>query len=254
MPVRTRAEDSQNWPMWAGDLEGMRRLVKVVEDVIEEPRRLAIENTAVEDPNRADFVAELWETEMTAVEKELGITHRGLPIEVLGEIDPKVIRRLSISAPNSVAQEANVQLDFSASGVTLQVAGEPGWLRMAGGALKSEVAKGVPAWAWLRASVGWWLYASIAIVALALAIWPHIGPVNARGEPRTFAEKVLLLGLTAAFGAGLAGALMLGLARKVLPGFELLRPNERGRAKGVLTLIGAQVLAFLVGLLVNRAS
>jgi hypothetical protein len=254
--VSTVGNISRGWPAWVGDVERLRRLASVVAELIEEPAEAAksrlrerFKSADVVEQRASDFAPE-----MVVGEKELGVTHTGHPDVVLDRIDPVVVTRVSISARDPAGDTYRIQLDFSSQGCTLQVSGEPGWVRKAAGTLGGEIGRSVPRWSWLRAGWGVLFYGTIGALALSIIYLTYGEFTNRRGEPDSalaIAAQVLLLG--GLFGGFFGGLALSGIGRKLLPAFELLPPNQSsGKGARAIAFIGAQFVALALAFLLSR--
>ena len=126
------------------------------------------------------------------------------------------------------------------TGATLQVRGnDPNRVRSTFAALRFEIAKAVPWWAWLRSSWIWWPYTATGIAIAILALQYVLG-------------SNLLAWFATAVAIGLASGTALTLFTKwILPGFEIL--SSGGSAKGgrILGVAGSVMLNIVIGVLVN---
>ena len=61
-------------------------------------------------------------------------------------------------------------------------------------------------------------------------------------------RRVVSSGLFAVFIAAFAGVALMGIARAVLPAFEILASGQPGRGRRVLAFLGLQALAILTAL------
>jgi hypothetical protein len=271
MPTTTTASATREWPAWAGDVDRLARLCKTTDELIAERRWSWVEGEAsrrVDDYGDApaEALAEAnrqaetkWTTEVEAYERELQLRRAGSPADVLAEIDPAAIHRLTIRAPSFGGSPIRCQVDFGESeghgSCRLRVEGDdPQWVRGAISTLESEIGRGVPDWAWLRSGRGQLAMVAAFSLAIAVALWPLWSDVD-EGAPRTAMNRTLLSAIMGAFLGFFLGVIaFVVVTRTLLPGFELLQRGQKGRGSRAVAVMSGLLAAVAIGFVVNWLS
>jgi hypothetical protein len=205
------------------------------------------------DRDRERLVNE-WSVEMEIGERDLSLTHAGPPDQIVNELDPAFVERLSIRAPRSasLAVQATVHLTRE-KGCSVELRGDdPSWLRLARDTLSAELERGVPRWAWLRTLPAAALIGAVLYLAVLIAFWDRFVFENERtGEPLSVGSRLLLI-----FAIGLIFSLIVGSIaergmRTFLLGFEIVPPGATSKSRKVLGVIGSLASALVLGIIVN---
>ncbi len=204
---------------------------------------------------------------LLARHKDLSTETSGPPVEVMANLDPVGLESISITGGTPdhrvkrhlVTAERLVLFDlpfeppseaywFAAvvvsrsNGARLRVSGsDPSWVRSTSNELKTEMVKGVPRWSWSRHGYMWFAYTTVSTAALGFAL-----------EPTLKTRALWLWLLISAIGVFLLGSMLLGAARRLLPGFELVPDGQPSKAAAVLWFLLALVAQVPVGILVNK--
>jgi hypothetical protein len=95
----------------------------------------------------------------------------GPPGQIVIEIDRRTVSRVLIAAKVSSDFDENLQIDFSSSGMELEVdSSDPGWANQAFVAASEEIEKGVPAWSWVRRPTGRNAFVGFVIACVAVIV------------------------------------------------------------------------------------
>lgn len=264
MSVAKKARAKSSWDAWAGDRRRLLRIAKEVDDALEllKEKELARldqrlgEGAASDAPepgtlgalpsyqegkrrnaevraSKARAEIEALRTTMVTQEPVLDLRHEGPPADVLDAVDVDGLSQIVISTPTRWGGrlDGEVTVVFDHGGVDLTVQGtDPQWVRATHEALKTEIDRGVPRWAYFRGDGALGQYvAVVALVAFALA-WQVLGDALTFliGIP-IFLLVVLPLGIAAHVAV-----------RKLLPGFELTGEATIGRgSRGIRTVLVA---------------
>lgn len=128
-----RIERTYKAHSWVGDRERLDRLVRILEDLVERGRDLAIDDDPID---------------LTATATEKGsVTLRGHPDEVFAEMDRQALTKLEleVSRHYPVQKLDQVRLDIDmGDGVRLESRGETSWVDEFHTRLAEEIARGVP--------------------------------------------------------------------------------------------------------------
>jgi hypothetical protein len=260
--VHQRARGDDSWPAWNCDKARLLRVAERLDSCFAAPRAAVAAQPQPEDPKAV--AAQRLDVQMLARHNDLKTETQGEPSAVLSSLDSVGLESIALTAgthPGMLMLPSRmVDVEFYAlheqypgmpiwfAGVTLNkkfgaslhVNGtDPTWVRSTFNEMKNELEKGVPWWSRLRNGRMWVAYFFLSLVASGLATYPWLG------------DDLWVWGGVSA-GAGLAlGTLLYVLARRLLPGFELLAPGQTGRGLGLLTLCGAAVGQLVIGVIVN---
>ena len=189
------------------------------------------------------YAAELHSLQLEVTESDFPILHKGAPDDVLNAIDPAYADRLEMRAPWQPDAETHIVVRMSKRGAGLAVQGtDPEWVRGAFSTMKAEIQRGVPWWGWLRKDAAAVLYAPISALSVGLAVYPFL--------PRS-ADRLALGALAMLLGL-ILGFMLVALAGKVLPGFELLPEGEPGRGRKAVQFVAGVLGQLALALAVSR--
>jgi hypothetical protein len=168
--LRRKTQKGRFWEAWAGDLDDLRRVTRVADDLAK-LRRKELDDSK---PNRGWPEADTSHIALTIVDGPDEVT--GSPEAVFDEIDRRTVYkvRLQTSWP---AYEEKLLIEFERErhgGIRLSVASESAaWARTAFAQLSDEIEKSVPKWAFLRSEKGLnrMSYLVSFAVALPIEIW-----------------------------------------------------------------------------------
>jgi hypothetical protein len=125
-------------------------------------------------------------------------------------------------------------------GVSLHVQGnDPSWVRSSYTEIEAMIIKDLPWWRFIRSGKTWWVYVAIGVGAAAFALHP-----TEKDRVVWWLLHSVVLGLASATS-------LLVLARRLLPGFELVETGKDGRGAKALAVLGAVVTNGVVGVVVN---
>ena len=200
---------------------------------------------------------------------DLSLKEEGDPEEVLDRLDTKGLRSMALTAgrpprellvlPSRMVEFGEVDpispdegdgdhyfvgLSFARSGgVTLHVdASDPRWVRSTFVELADELRRGLPWWRFFRHPAMWLSYAGFALGVVGFALHPTLG-----GRLSLYASVVAVSGV-------ILGSGIMTLARRLLPGFEVLPTGKSGRGGRVLGFLGALALNAGISYLINLAT
>jgi hypothetical protein len=262
--VKQSARESDTWSAWAADSDRLLKVASCIDTCFALPRT---RSAAREDEsgdgsplNGSDLAVEL-----VARHEDLDTETVGPPSEVLRDIErvglqviqitagtrrgmntipPGILDLFAVSSIPRARDAWFVGVTLSKrTGVTLHVHGsDPAWVRSTFNELRSEIQKGVPWWSWIRHSATWPAFFCFGVLATGIGVAPWL-------EHRWWAWAVATVG-----GGVVLGSLGLFLARRALPGLEVLTPGQRGRGLAVLSVCGGLVGQVLVGVLLFFAT
>lgn len=267
--VRREGRWFRSWEAWVGDKDRLLRLSRVMTELIAQQRQAALDAAKERGQNRlhaeeeqggsqshldeikgwerieADRLAEAWAVEMAWSERDLSLTHAGPPDQIVNEMDPAFVERVSIQAPKDILLPIQASIHLSRSnGCSVELRGQdPAWLRMARDTLSNEVQHGVPPWAWLRTIQAAFVYTGVIYVGLVVAAWNRVS-----GAWREKLIVSLLVGLPTVLGFS---ALLQPLVRRLLSGFEIIAPGAVPKSGRALGLVASVATSFILGIIVN---
>jgi hypothetical protein len=199
-------------------------------------------------------LVEQWAVEMELSERDLSLTHIGPPDQIVNELDPAFVERLSMRAPRSSSLPIQATIHLTREkGCSVELRGDdPSWLRTARDTLSAELERGVPRWAWLRTLPGAALIAGVLYLALVIASWDSfVLRSQATGKPFSFGWRPVLTFALGIIFSGLIGAVMEPGMRSLLLGFEIVPPGATPKSRKVLGIIGSLASALVLGIIVN---
>lgn len=229
MTLVRRIERSHDVDAWVGDQERLDRLVRVLEDLVEKGEALAVDDDPI------DLVA-------TATESG-SVTLRGTPAEVFREMDRQALHNLELEVSRAypVNKRDQVRITFDRiEGLKIESRGESAWVDDSHRRLEEEVERGKPWWYWLRGIPGGAIVLFLGWGYFAVLVW---NSAYGQDEGNEFVTKALAIGLGGIMVAGLATSVVMGVIRRILPGFEVVRPGEKGRGARALAVAGTLVVA-----------
>lgn len=278
MPAKKQGEASKKWPAWAGDADDLRRLARVMDDLIEGPLReefreieaeeaenLEVQLLSVQDrwadkpellasleadqrramdqaiQSRQKRASERSAVEVEATERELSMSYIGTLDDVLDDVDPAAVGSIRMSAGSSIGP-GRVAVHFgSRHGVNYAVRGsDRRWVLGPKGLLEQEIQKRTPRWGYARHEVAAPVLATgIALVVLIVFL------AQGKSGIDYFAEGLLAGAVLGTFSVLSAAGLLL-LARRALPGFELLLPGQRSKGYQRVRWLGNAIMGSLI--------
>ena len=198
-------------------------------DLVEKGQALAVDDDPIE---------------LVATATESGaVTLRGQPVDVFGEMDRQALLSLELEVTRSypVTKRDQVRLTFDkADGVKLESRGETAWVDDSHVRLAEELDRGVPRWAWIRGAVGTTIVAVLIWAELAYLIWNSDVSSDSDNPTVTRVGLTILMGSLVALLGGMTASVAI---RKILPGFEVVRPGETGRGTRAMAIGGTILLA-----------
>jgi hypothetical protein len=260
--IRKLAAAQHHWQAWVSNTERLLRIAKILDEQV-----LLLRRQTSQEGGSFTLPEDRYAVQLETWEKEFSLRQVGAPQEVLESVDPMVLQSIVLSVgrrgtdrrSHSVALNAplgmeraeiarndplfvSIQLTRS-FGALLEVRGDnPDWVRGAFSALESEIGRGVPAWSRLRSGWMWWPYTILGCAATFIALQPSL------------ATHILWLGLAALVGGVAIGTGFVLLTSWLLPGFEIVAGGKAGKGSRVLSLVGAAILQFLIGIAVYFAT
>lgn len=209
-------------PAWVGDRERLDRITRVLYGAAERGKP-----PVGHDEIRVSAKATLRNGEWI----------EGEPGGVFAEMDRRALSELVLVAgPDFRNGSIGVTFD-RVKGVTVESKGDRDWVDASHTALVEEAERGRPFW--------WWLRSLPALMALGLLFAGLCGDllygVYAGEDPARRLFGAVFVG--SFVGLSLASALI-AILKRVLPGFEVVEPGERGKGARALGVAGA--LASLV--------
>jgi hypothetical protein len=263
MAVAQVGTRERKWPCWSGQEDRLARIVTAIEDHLDNRKRVAeveIEAGADEafrlaaDANdeyeqrrilsrkedALDRVDERYRITMIATEREMALTKSGPPEHVMAAMDRSALRKIELYAPeHRFSSSWRVEVTLShPEGCELKVSGDPDWVNTVFGSMTDVIKRDVPWWAFLRS----WIGATAGTVVILLNYF-LVWPVPAAAGDEKGALLALAFGISYAAGLGIWW-----LLRRILPGFEVFGPGERGRGASALAVIGSIILAVVPSL------
>lgn len=275
--LRRSASTDHHWQAWVSDEDRLLRIARCLE-TLAAPLREAKPQDQTAEGASADLTrseservqtgdlapSELYTVQLEAREREFSLRQVGPPEDVLKEIDSQNLSSMTLFVgpipsamlypyrlshldlpivvprlPENEYAYASITLSRSYGALLRVGSSDPSWVRTAFASLKSEIARGVPNWSWLRSNWMWWPYALLGS-----------GPGFIALQPSLWGSLILYVGCALGVGAVVGTAVTL-FSKWLLPGFELVPVGRTGRAGRVLGLAGGILLNFALGLLVN---
>lgn len=246
--VSRRIDRTHKVEAWVGDEERLKRLIRLLEGLTARPPSVAGPDDGGASTEGIEIIPSR-EFEMSVVESG-GITLKGDPTSVLAEMDRSAVTGidLEVTLVHDALEFDSVAIRFDRSkGVTLSTRGEAALVEDVHQRAVEEINRGVPWWEPIRGGA---LFAVVVVlVGVRLAFWFLSSPEAVDPEASAWVRWALGIGASLLFAA-LPGIAADGIAKRVLPGFEVVAPGEAGRGARALGLVGTVVLA-AVGILGN---
>jgi hypothetical protein len=234
---------------WVGDEERLNRLVRILEGLVaDEKGESGVSDDSPWAPTITFRQIISGDPELVATATERGgLTIRGVPHEVFGEMDRSAVQslELEVSPPGDLRKRDQVRIEFHrVKGVSLESRGETKWIDEAHTRLTEELDRGRPWWWWMRGDPIAWV--SVALILSASFVLSGTSLMEQDdGSPLTLGGRALVT-LTLGLIVSLAGGVGVhSLLQRVLPGFEVVLPGGSGRGARALGVIGAIILAAL---------
>ncbi len=239
---RVRLKKEWSARAWTGKPD---RLVQI-QDEIQKALRTVYDETVRSLPltpdghERAVALGEALRLSVRAAGNENRLTRSGELAAIFAETDLGDIDTLSMS--NRDGAKGHVSLVFrrqskeGSTTVNLQVSGsDRSWVGGTAELLQTEIAKGVPGWAWLR-------HGFVSVLLGAMLGWGLAGLLLATvaNDPRDSLFAAAVMGLL--FGGTFGGIIIWSLMQRLFPGFEILEPGSSSTGRrvlgGVVTILG----------------
>lgn len=214
---------------WVGDEERLRRLVRVLNELVErwpKPDKPDAASAAqwftrsyIEQWSRPQF-------DVTATERD-ALTIRGEAESVFAEMDRTALVSLEmeVAPPSQLKKRDQVRIEFdNLEGVTLESRGETSWVDEVHARLTEELDRRVPWWAWMR---GFYMWLGITIAGTAEFWLLTESPRILSGDIQTVGGRIAMSLTIGVMIAGFLSGGVMFLIRRLIPGFEVVRAGEK---------------------------
>lgn len=262
--IKRNTQLSREWNSWCGSIEDIRRLGKLADDLMSEHKRDLIakrkeELGIVDSDASGQSVDKYNKVQLEEYEKRIQfsmiISHKGNSVEgdiddVLPELDRRRVTEIEFCGGTSrLVNDLKISFRWNwfQKPVALSISSSnTGWANQAFARLSDEIDAGRPKVRLIHHWLGGWLFGILSVLSMGYSTYLILDKMTG-----SWRGGVVLL-VAALTAGGVAAGL---LSKKLFPALEIVADGTMGSSARRLVTIALSVLvAFIVGIVVNRLS